>query len=109
MPNRGPVELNLSEATTLLDELPATRELSEAEDEDDRTRIKLVAKLRPRLEEHRSTLASATDGERFVITMSVDEVDELVDCLAPGELRRRIEAARLAMLDSSAGAAPMPS
>jgi len=102
MPNRGPVEVTLAEAQALLAELPPPRDVKEAEDDDDRLRIQLLAKLRPRLEEQIAALTAGSEGQLGVLTLSVDEVDEIQDSLPPpptlDDVRKKLEVAKLAMM-----------
>ena len=75
--------------------------MREAEDDDDRMRIQLVEKLRARLEEQAAALESADESLRGVLTLSVDEVDELLDCMPPpptlDDVRQRLKQAKLSM------------
>lgn len=100
MPNRGPCEVTHSEAKALIAVLP-DRNVREAEDDDERLRIQLVGKLRVRLEEQAAALESADESLRGVLTLSVDEVDELLDCLPPpptlDDFRQRLKQAKLSM------------
>jgi hypothetical protein len=101
MPNRGPCEVTHSEAKALVAVLPEPRNVREAEDDDDRMRIQLVEKLRARLEEQAAALESADESLRGVLTLSVDEVDELLDCMPPpptlDDVRQRLKQAKLSM------------
>ena len=100
MPNRGPCEVTHSEAKALIAVLP-DRNVREAEDDDDRMRIQLVEKLRARLEEQAAALESVDESLRGVLTLSVDEVDELLDCMPPpptlDDVRQRLKQAKLSM------------
>ena len=103
MPNRGPVQLSLSECTALLGELPPPMDPKEAEDDEDRQRIALQAKIRTHIEEPKKALEEAGgDGEATcTVILTIDEVDEILDCLPPppaldavrtklGELKRSL-------------------
>ena len=101
MPNRGPVELSCAEFRALLSELPPSRPLSEAEDQEDRMKIQMHAKIRGVIEEQLKALGDDADG-RGTMTVSTDEVDEILDCLPPppslAAVRTRLSDARVAML-----------
>ena len=81
MPNRGPLELSLEEVSALLGELPSSSDLAEmkadAEDNEERLRVKHLGSAKERLEERQQ---SASGG---AVVFSVDEVDELLDRLPP--------------------------
>jgi hypothetical protein len=100
MPNRGPLEFTRAELVALLAELPPSRPLSEAEDDEDRQLIRLHDKLRERMAEQRNALAS--DDARGTVVFSIDEADGLLDCLPPppalAEVRARLGAFHQAML-----------
>ena len=81
MPNRGPVELSLGDVDALTAELPPPRDLSEAEDSEDRQRIKLMTTIHGRLAETRATLQNPED--LGTVIFSIDEIDEILDNLPP--------------------------
>ena len=101
MPNRSPVELTLAESSTLLSELPLM-EQEDAEDDDDRRRIRLLTKLRTTIEAHRASLSAAPSEARAALVLSIEEADECLDCLAPEPrfeaVRGRLTEARVKML-----------
>ena len=102
MPNRGPVDLSLAEAQALLHELPPDRDVREAEDDEDRQRIQLLAKMRKHMTEFCTERAAAGDDGPAPLVFSVDEVDEILDSLPPppalDDVRVRLSKARVTML-----------
>ena len=102
MPNRGPISVTAADCASLLAELPPPRDLKEAEDDEDRKRIKLHATIRGRVEEQHAALtaASATE-ETGALILSVDEVDEILDVLPPpptlGDVRQRLGELKLSL------------
>ena len=78
MPNRGPLVLTADEGHALLAELPE-RDVGDAEDADEERRYKLLAASRQRVQ----LAVDAPDGSAIVITVSIDEVDEILDVLPP--------------------------
>ena len=103
MPNRGPCEATLGEFNALSTELPPPRDLKEAEDDEDRSRIKLMAAIRGRIDETTATLKS--EEELGTVIFSVDEIDEILDCLPPppalAEVRDKLISARLQALEGA--------
>ena len=92
MPNRGPLEVTVADCATLLDELPPPRDLKEAEDDEDRKRIKLHVTIRGRVEEQHA--ASTASDEKGALILSIDEVEEILDVLPPpptlADVRKRL-------------------
>ena len=77
MPNRAPTTLSSSEASALLASLPDLS-MDDAEDDEDRKRIKTAQACRGRLNELKASLADDASGS---VIFSVDEVDLLLDGL----------------------------
>ena len=104
MPNRGPMPVSLAEVTELLAEMPPPMDPREAEDDEERQRFALQAKIRSHLEEPRKALeaAGAASTENGTVVLSVDEVDELLDSLPPppalAAVRERLAGLRLQLL-----------
>ena len=103
MPNRGPMSISLAEATKLLDELPPHMDPKDAEDDDERRRFALQDKIRTHLDEPRKALEEA-GGESTAtgtVILTIDEVDELLDCMPPppalDDVRGRLKEAKLSM------------
>ena len=99
--------MTYSEAKALLAELPPPRDLCEAEDDEDRMRIQLLEKLRPRLQELATAMDSANELQRGLLSLSIDEVDELLDCMPPppttlDDVRQRLKEAKVGMSVSAA-------
>jgi hypothetical protein len=95
MPNRGPLEVTVADCATLLDELPPPRDLKEAEDDEDRKRIKLHVTIRGRVEEQHAALSASTaSDEKGALILSIDEVEEILDVLPPpptlADVRKRL-------------------
>ena len=94
--------VSLAEVESLLAELPPPMDPREAEDDEDRQRIALHAKIRTHLDEPRKALEASADATATgTVILSTDEVDEILDCLPPppamasvrdrlGELRRSL-------------------
>ena len=97
------MSISLAEATKLLDELPPHMDPKDAEDDDERRRFALQDKIRTHLDEPRKALEEA-GGESTAtgtVILTIDEVDEILDCLPPppaldavrtklGELKRSL-------------------
>ena len=83
MPNRGPVALQLDHAKTLLKELPSPRDEAEADDNEDRLRIRLQAKMRTQIEQYCATLEAQGSTAQATLVMSIDEVEECLDSIPP--------------------------
>ena len=107
MPNRGKIDVSLAEADSLLAELPSPRDPKEAEDAEDRQRIKLHISIRQRIEEQRSALAAEGAPEQGSLIFSTDDIDEILDVLPPpprlGEVRQRLQALRVEVLEGAVG------
>ena len=104
MPNRGPMSISLAEATKLLDELPPHMDPKDAEDDDERRRFALHDKIRTHLDEPRKALEEA-GGESTAtgtVILTIDEVDELLDCMPPppalSSVRERLAELRRSLL-----------
>jgi len=81
MPNRGPIELSDAEAAALLAELPPPVDPRDM-DADDRRRAGLLAALRSRLAEVRESMSESGRSSASAV-LSIDEAEELLDCLPP--------------------------
>ena len=96
--------VSLAEVTELLAEMPPPMDPREAEDDEERQRFALQAKIRSHLEEPRKALeaAGAASTENGTVVLSVDEVDELLDSLPPppalAAVRERLAGLRLQLL-----------
>ena len=104
MPNRGPLDLSAAEASALLDELPPPGDTVDAEaDQDDRRRIALLASARKRIAEVSEDL-SKRGAPSGVVILSIDEAEEVLDCLPPppalASVRERLVRFRQATLGS---------
>ena len=102
MPNRGPAEFSREELESLLLELP-NKSQSDAEDSEERQRIKVHIALRSRIEEQQTALIAADSSARGAVIFSIDEVDELLDCMPPppalSEVRSRLAELHRALLE----------
>ena len=102
MPNRGPIDVSLADVRSLLAELPSPRDNKEAEDDEDRQRIKLHVSLRSRVEEQVAALSVEGAAGTGVLIFSIDEVDEILDVLPPPPLltdvRERLQKLKLSLM-----------
>ena len=104
MPNRGPLSFSGEELKYLLGELPEHYDLADAEDAEDRKRMSCLNGVRDRV-------SSATvDGESgvAVVTLSIDEIDSMLDCFGPptavsGGVRQKLSNGRLHILNGEVG------
>ena len=61
-----------------------TKRRKEAEDDEDRKRIKLHVTIRGRVEEQHAALSASTaSDEKGALILSIDEVEEILDVLPP--------------------------
>ena len=98
MPNRGPLKATCGDLKKLMAELPPPRDLKEAEDDEDRLRIKMMATIHGRIGE--TVAALQAEDEEGTVVFSIEEMDEILDCMPPpptlaavreklGDLRRQ--------------------
>ena len=94
----NPLSVTLAELKSLKEELPPPGDPKEAEDEEDRRRMKMMTTIHSRIGE--SIAALQADEEEGTVVFSVEEIDAVLDSLPPppklaivrdklGELRRK--------------------
>ena len=97
---RGPLTVTPDDLKALLVELPLPRGLEEAEHEEERQRIELMADV------HSKVSAATVTGQDSII-FSVDEIDEMLDCLPPpptlATMRDRLADLRRRLLEGNVG------